>query len=315
MSDFDFTKPQPPPKPSSPDGFDFTKPPPPEGSSAPFKPANSQFYNAAVAKKLFLASGKEEQFAAGQKIFEEADKASKGGVFSLSSASRMYFIVQGEVALTIGGKPLDTVKAGEIVGEMAVISERPRSATATAKAACTVLSLNGAELQGAIAKTPEFALMLMSVMFDRLRFIAARVAARKIAATAAAREAPVFDSALLAQFETALPRAAIVRYQAGASVMKEGQAGIYMYILKSGRVFIHIKDKVLEGVSPGGIFGEMALVDQSPRIASATADVYSELLAVDRASLMEAVKAQPAFAMVMLRAVVDRLRHMNAQLG
>ncbi len=36
-----------------------------------------------------------------------------------------------------------------------------------------------------------------------------------------------------------------------------------------GRVFIHIKDKVLEGVSPGGIFGEMALVDQSPRIALA----------------------------------------------
>lgn len=311
MSDFDFTKPQ-VPQPASPDGFDFTKPP--AEASAPFKPANSKFYNAAVAKTLFQAAGREEQFAAGQKIFEEADKA-KGGVFSLGSASRVYFIVQGEVALTIGGKPLDTVKTGEIVGEMAVISQRPRSATATAKTACTVLSLNGTELQAAIAKMPEFALMLMSVMFDRLRFIAARVAARKIAATAAAREAPIFDPQLLAQFEAALPRAAIVRYQAGASVMKEGQAGIYMYILKSGRVFIHIKDKVLEGVSPGGIFGEMALVDQSPRIASATADVYSELLAVDRASLMEAVRAKPAFAMVMLRAVVDRLRHMNSQLG
>jgi CRP-like cAMP-binding protein len=68
-------------------------------------------------------------------------------------------------------------------------------------------------------------------------------------------------------------------------------------------------------VSPGGIFGEMALVDQSPRVASATADVYSELLAVDRPSLLEAVKAQPAFAMAMLRAVVERLRHMNAQLN
>ena len=198
---------------------------------------------------------------------------------------------------------------------MAVISERPRSATATAKAACLAYSLSAAELQSALTKTPEFALMLMSIMFDRLRFVAARVAARKIAPLAAAREAPVFDPALLAQFEAALPRAAIVRYQAGAAVMKEGQAGMYMYIVKSGRVFIHIKDKVLEGVSPGGIFGEMALVDQSPRTASATADIYSELLAVDRASLMEAVKAQPAFAMAMLRAVVERLRHMNSQLG
>jgi CRP-like cAMP-binding protein len=157
--------------------------------------------------------------------------------------------------------------------------------------------------------------MLMSVMFDRVRFVAARLAARKAAPLAAAREAAVFDPAQLAQFEAALPRTAIARYQAGASVMKEGQAGIYMYIVKTGRVFITIKDKVLEGVSPGGIFGEMALVDQSPRVASATADVYSELLVVDRPSLLEAVKAQPSFAMAMLRAVVERLRHMNSQFG
>ncbi len=314
MSDFDFTKPQ-VPQPASPDGFDFTKPAPPEGSSAPFKPASSKFYNAAVAKKFFQASGKEEQFAPGQKIFEEAEKASKGGVFSSKSASRMYFIAQGEVALGIGGKPLDDVKAGEIVGEMAVISERPRSATATAKTECLTYSLNAAELQGALSKNPEFALMLMSIMFDRVRFVAARIAARKAAPLAAAREAAVFDPALLAQVEAVLPRAAIVRYQAGASVMKEGQAGIYMYIVKTGRVFITIKDKVLEGVSPGGVFGEMALVDQSPRVASATVDVYSELLAVDRPSLLEVVKAQPAFAMALLRAVVERLRHMNAQLN
>ena len=68
MSDFDFTKPQ-TPQPASPDGFDFTKAPPTE-TPAPFKPANSQYYNPAVAKKLFQSAGKEEQYAAGQKIFE-----------------------------------------------------------------------------------------------------------------------------------------------------------------------------------------------------------------------------------------------------
>jgi CRP/FNR family cyclic AMP-dependent transcriptional regulator len=313
MSDFDFTKPQ-TPQPASPDGFDFTKPP--AAASAPFKPANSQFYNGDVAAKLFRASGKEEEFDAGQQIFVEDQKASKGGLFSSKSASRMYYLAKGEVALTIAGKPLDTVKAGEIVGEMAVISERPRSATATAKTACTAYSLNSTELQSALAQAPEFALMLMSVMFDRLRFIAARLAARKVAAApAAARESPTFDPQLLAQFEAALARSAIVRYQAGQSIMREGQAGMYMYVVKSGQVAIAIRDKVVEVVNPGGTFGEMALVDQSPRVASGTANVFSELLAVDRASLMEAVKAQPAFAMAMLRAVVERLRHMNSQLG
>jgi CRP/FNR family transcriptional regulator, cyclic AMP receptor protein len=311
MSDFDFTKPQ-VPQPASPDGFDFTKPAPPAGTSAPFKPANSQFYNSAVAAKLFQASGREERFEAGQQLFAEADKAK--GLFSRGT-SRMYYIAEGEVALTIGGKPLDTVKKGEIVGEMAVISERPRSATATAKAAVVAYSFNAAELQAALSKTPEFALMLMSVMFDRIRFIAARLAARKIAPGAAARESPTFEPVLLQQFENALARSAVVRYQSGGSIMKEGQAGVYMYVVKSGEIVIAIRDKVVEVVKAGGTFGEMALVDQSPRVAGATASIYSELLAVDRASLMEAVKSQPAFAMAMLRAVVERLRHMNSQLG
>jgi CRP-like cAMP-binding protein len=310
--DFDFTKPQ-VPRPASPDGFDFTKAPPPAEASAPFKPANSQFYNPLVAAKLFQASGKEERFPAGLQLFAEADKA-KGGLFSKGS-NRMYYLAEGEIALTIAGKPLDTVKKGEIVGEMAVISERPRSATATAKTEVVAYSLNSAELQSALSKTPEFALMLMSVMFDRIRFVAARIAARKIGALAAARESGTFDPALLQQFENALSRMAVTRYQGGAAIMKEGQAGMYMYVVKTGRVVIHIKDKVLEVVNPGGTFGEMALVDQSPRVASATADQYSELLTGDRASLMEAVKSQPAFAMAMLKAVVERLRHMNAQLG
>jgi CRP/FNR family transcriptional regulator, cyclic AMP receptor protein len=313
MSDFDFTKPQ-VPQPASPDGFDFTKPPPPDGSAG-FKPANSQYYNADVARKLFQASGREERFEAGQQLFVEADKAVKGGLFSGKSASRMYFIAEGEVALTIGGRALDTIKSPEIVGEMAVISERPRSATATAKVPVRAYSLNAAELQSALAKTPEFALMLMSVMFDRLRFIAARLATRKNATPAGVRESSVFDPVLLQQFEKALARAQIMRYQAGASIMREGQAGIYMYVVKSGQVVIAIRDKVVEVVNPGGTFGEMALVDQSPRVANATAHIYSELLTVDRASLLEAVKAQPAFAMAMLRAVTERLRHMNSQLG
>jgi CRP/FNR family cyclic AMP-dependent transcriptional regulator len=313
MSDFDFTKPQ-QPQPASPDGFDFTKAPA-EGAAPPFKPANSQFYNVGVAKKLFQASGKEEQFAAAQQLFVEDEKASKGGLFSSKSASRMYFVAQGEVALTMGGKPLDTVKAGEIVGEMAVISERPRSATGIAKSAVTAYSLNASELQAALGKTPEFALMLMSVMFDRLRFIAARLAARKTVGGPTARESPTFDPVLLQQFEAALPRSAIVRYQAGHAIMREGQAGVYMYVVKTGQVVIAIREKPVEVVNPGGTFGEMALVDQSPRVASATTNVYSELLAIDRAALLEAVKAQPAFAMAMLRAVVERLRHMNAQLG
>jgi CRP-like cAMP-binding protein len=227
----------------------------------------------------------------------------------------MYYLIEGEVTLTIGGKLLDTVKAGEIFGEMAVVSERPRSASATAKLECTTISLDRAGLQAALAAKPEFALMLMSVMFDRLRFIAARLPTRKAAAPAAVPETSVFDASTLAQFEQALPRAAIVRHWGDAVVMREGQTGAFMYVVKGGRVAITIQGRIVEIVAPGGTFGEMALVDQSPRTATAIAATECELLQVDRPSLLTVVREQPAFALAMLRAVTERLRHMTGQLN
>jgi len=301
------------------DDFDFAKPQPAQGAentaaSAPFKAANSRFYNAEVAEALFRASGREERFAAGAPLFAEDDPA-KAGLFSRRSASRMYFVISGEVALTIGGRPLDVMKAGDVFGEMAVISERPRSASATARTDVVAYSLSGTELQQALAQAPEFALMIMSVMSDRLRFIAARLAARRAPLPASAREMSVFDKILLADFEAALPRTATVRHWSGANIMREGQSAAFMYVVKSGRVAISIREHVVEYVNPGGSFGEMALVDQSARTASATAEVDTVLLQVDRPSLLEAVRARPAFAVALLRALVERLRFMNSVLS
>jgi CRP-like cAMP-binding protein len=303
--DFDFTKPQPAEPPATPAAA---------APSAPFKPAQSRYYDAKVAEILFRKEGKPERFAAGQPLFTEDEKA-KGGLFGGKHLARMYYLVEGEVALSHRGKPLDTVKAGEVFGEMAVVTERPRSASAVAKSDATAISLDRGELQEAFARTPEFALMLMSVMFDRLRFLAARLAARKPAAPTTPRDSSVFDAAMLERFEQALPRASTVRHWADTVVMREGQTGAFMYVVKSGRIAISIRGSVVETAHPGGIFGEMALVDQSPRTATATAETECELLQVDRPSLLAAVQAQPAFAMAMLRAVADRLRYMNEQLN
>lgn len=310
MSDFDFTKPQPPPPPAD---FDFTKPPTPDAppASAPFKAAQSRFYDRTVAEKLFRATGKVERFTSGQTLFTEEEK-SRGGLFR--SAPRMYFLLEGEVALTVAGRPLDVVKPGEVFGEMAVVSERPRSATAAAKSEGSAISVDRTELQQAIGRAPEFALMLMSVMFDRLRFLSARLATRKIA-PAAVRETTIFDAATMAELERALPRTAIVRHWAGTVIMREGQSGAFMYVVKSGRVWITIQGTPVEAVVAGGTFGEMALVDQSPRTAAATAETECELLQLDRPSLLVAVGRQPAIAMAMLRAVTERLRYMNEQLN
>jgi CRP-like cAMP-binding protein len=305
------------------DDFDFTKPQTAQDSapapSAPFKPAVSRYYDADVATRFFQISGKKEKFAAGETLFVENEKSGKHGMFGKRVIHRMYLITEGEVALSVAGKALDTIRAGEIFGEMAVISETAagstRSATATVKTECTAFSLDTEELQAALSRTPEFALMLMSVMFDRLRFVAARLAMRKIApGREGPREAAVFDGAALASLEQKLERATTMRYAAGKAIMNEGDAGTSMYIVLDGHVTISIKGKVVERVAAGGTFGEMALVDQSPRTASATAETETALLAINRAALIALVEDEPAVGLTMLRSVAARLRHMNALL-
>jgi CRP-like cAMP-binding protein len=292
--------------------MDFTKPQGEQAAaSAPFKAAQSRFYDASAAASVFREAGREERFAAGQVVFEEDEKA-RSGIFSRAS-SRMYYLAEGEVALSIRGKPLDIVKAGEVFGEMAVISGRPRSATATARGAAVAYSMDAAELQRVIAGHPEFALMLASVMYDRLRFLAARLASRP-GGSAAPREASVFEPALVSQLEAALPKTAIVRHRQESLIFKEGQAGTFMYLVKSGRVGIAVGNNLVEVVGPGGTFGEMAVVDQSPRTARAGAIEEVELLAVDRATLIELIRKNPAFAMALMKGVSERLRHMTAQL-
>ncbi len=296
---------------------------------APFKATVSPFYDAAVARTFFESCGRAEKFAAGTTLFVENEKSTKTSIFTKPINAeifnkpvvhRMYFLTDGAVELTAGGKMIDTIHAGEVFGEMAVISEIPgvntqstRSATATAKTDCAGYSLDGAETEEGIYQTPEFALMLMSLMFERLRFLAARLATRDVAkSNTSSHSEPVFDAETLTALESKLERATVVRFAEGRQIMKEGHPGTTMYIVLEGRVTISIDNKIVEKIDTGGVFGEMALVDQARRTASAIARTDCVLLSINREALIALVKADPAIGMAMMRCVADRMRYMNS---
>ena len=108
-------------------------------------------------------------------------------------------------------------------------------------------------------------------------------------------------------------------YAPGTHIVKEGNVGTHMYIILSGeaRVLKAGRDGEVElaQLAPADSFGEMALVDQSPRTASAGASIDSELLSINRAALLTVIKQQPGFGVMLLRAVASRLRHMNTLLA
>jgi CRP-like cAMP-binding protein len=285
--------------------LDFSKGP---GATKPLAPV-APLYVPAVARAFFESAGQEERIAAGTVLFSENEKASR---FFLQRA-KMYYLLEGEIELVAKGKPVGSPKVGEIFGEMAAISDSPRSATAVAKTACRVISLDDKGFAAALEKKPEFALMMLGIMILRLRAMISRLSG--VPSAAQIKESRVFDKALLATMVTGLGERAIVRYEKGKFIMVAGQAGALMYVVTEGRVAISIRDAVVDRVGPGGVFGEMALIDQSPRAANAVAETDCALLSMNRNVFLSLVKSEPAFGIALLSAMAERLRNTAAALN
>jgi len=298
------------------DDLDFSgKPAAPVPRPAVPKPVapteQASIYDPKLALAFFKVAGTLEQFPAGTQIFAENEKTS--GFFS--KGARMYLLLDGDVALTLKGKPLELVLPGEIFGEMAAIAEIPRSATATARKNCRALSLDEKAFLSSLQQMPEFALMLMSVMAQRLRRGVARLATMKKMAVKALEHQNTLDSKMLADLQHALGDPTPSSATAGKTVVTKGAIGACMFVVTEGRIAISIDGTVIEHVGPGGAFGEMALVDRSGRSATATAETNSSWLLVGRNEFIAMVKSRPAFGIALMRSMSARVQHIGKLLG
>jgi CRP/FNR family transcriptional regulator, cyclic AMP receptor protein len=285
------------------DDLDFSQ----SGKKAAPQAPREPLYVPAIARAFFESVGKEESVAAGTTFFQENDKANR----LLLRRDKMYLLEEGEVVLAVKGKAIGSVKPGEIFGEMAAISEQPRSATALAKSACRVVSLDDKQFAAALRRKPEFALMLLGLMIQRLR---AMLNARSGFPSATGPQASprVMDKAMLGTLEAGLGDTAVVRYDRGKVIMVQGQIGAFMYVVVEGRVAITLGGATVERVGPGGVFGEMALIDHATRAASAAAETDCVLLAINRPVFMSLVKSDPDFGVSVLSAVAERVRNLAA---
>jgi CRP/FNR family transcriptional regulator, cyclic AMP receptor protein len=132
-------------------------------------------------------------------------------------------------------------------------------------------------------------------------------------------EVPLF--ALLDEQERALlaERVEEVAFAEGALIFNVGDPGDSMYIVTGGEVQLSVKTKTgeemfLEAPGPGDFFGEISLLDEGPRTATARAKVAVTAIEVDRGDLDELFRLKPAAAMDLLAATGRRLRHNSALL-
>jgi CRP-like cAMP-binding protein len=266
-------------------------------------PASS--YNTSVAMEFFRFAGKPKAFAKGKKIFSENQR----GIPFLLMPNRMYLLLDGEVGIFSRDRPVATVRPGQIFGEMASIDQGPRTGTAMTKSACRVIALDNRQLQTALGRYPEFALMLMSVMIGRLRESIGRLGGPESPVTGTRRESAPLRKDLIEDLARVLGSDAHLSYETGATIVREGQVGVLMYIVLKGKVAIRVGGNVVETVGPGGPFGEMALVDRTPRLASAVAESNCKLLAINRNAFLNLAKHSRRFAASLLAAVSARARY------
>lgn len=112
-----------------------------------------------------------------KEVYEKHVKLVKSGsiVFSEGdSACEMYIIIEGEIEISKrtsieSSKTLITLKRGDIFGEMAIIDQKPRSATAIATQSSRLLSMDEGLFFSMIEKNPDFAVKIVKVLSERIR--------------------------------------------------------------------------------------------------------------------------------------------------
>ena len=127
-------------------------------------------------------------------------------------------------------------------------------------------------------------------------------------------EVPLFS--LLDETERSLlaERVETVTFTEGAVIFNVGDPGDSLYVVTSGEVQLSVKTKTgeemfLESPGPGEFFGEISLLDEGPRTATARAKSDVVAIEVDRGDLDELFRLKPGAAMDLLAATGRRLRH------
>jgi CRP-like cAMP-binding protein len=102
-------------------------------------------------------------------------------------------------------------------------------------------------------------------------------------------------------------------FPAGAVIIKKGEPGDVMYIVKAGTVEVRDGKRLLDTVEPGGVVGEVALIDAGARSASVIAKTDCQLLPITEEQFVLLVERMPYFALQVMRVLAHRLRRTTAQ--
>jgi CRP-like cAMP-binding protein len=125
-------------------------------------------------------------------------------------------------------------------------------------------------------------------------------------------EVPLFEGLSKRHLRRIAKLARIRRFADGSAMVRVGDAGRTFYVLLDGNAKVNRPGRRSVRLGPGAFFGEMALIDDSPRSADVVADGEVLALTIDRPGFTKLLKAEPALSQALLRTLAARLRAAEA---
>jgi CRP/FNR family transcriptional regulator, cyclic AMP receptor protein len=95
---------------------------------------------------------------------------------------------------------------------------------------------------------------------------------------------------------------------AGGVIFEEGASGAEMFGVVAGEVELRLPNGAVHRLGPDDTFGEMAIVDGSPRSATAVAVTDTKLAVIDRHRFLFLIDETPTFALQVMSSIAERLR-------
>jgi cAMP-dependent protein kinase regulator len=208
------------------------------------------------------------QLAAGEILFAQGDPG-----------DALYVVAWGEIAV-LAPQEIARLSEGDFFGEIALLADRPRTATVRATVDSQVLAIDRSLLNDLIAGSPE----LLKVL---LRFLRERLVAML------AETSPLFAPFTPLERLGLAARFSFVEIDEGLAIIAEGGKSPGLFILLAGEADALAGGRVVAHLESGDAFGEISLIANQPATASIVALSKSFVLYLPRADFSEIIMTHP----------------------